>query len=353
MIRTIQIENFRRFRDFKLEGLSELTVLTGPNGCGKSAVLDALLIGSSANCPEAVGAAVRRHPLSKDGARWLFNQPTVPVDIELQTDQGITWARRLRYSDVPDGASAEMAFEMKQKGIPGPFRSIKSSLLSGLRVEADRPVKLAIETLGLTVFGLDGQYVSDTNLVATAPSIDSRLIDPALFQEQARAFTKVVQQGHRSRLQSFLRHVLPELVSIQILTEDDGSSNIYLEWPYGAVPLSFSGDGIAAMLQIAIEAVRVEKEGLILIEEPEVFLHPKGISVVAGLLVELMREGRQIVITTHSLELIDSLLGRSDEVDRARMSLINLRPQDGAPKVVTWSGQEFDYIREKIGDDLR
>ena len=348
VIRNIHIKNFRGFQDFRLEGLNQLTILTGRNGCGKSTVLDALMIGAAPDFLTAVGTVVQRHPQSKDGSRWLFNKPQEPVDLLVYSSPGESM-RRLRFSGSLDSEAQKLSELMTALGSAKPFRKI-----SAFNLKYDqRTNEFSQFHHGTLVFDLEGRHELKRLERPTGPVSAARLIDPALFQDLSRSLSKAIQEGNRTRLQDFLKPVLPELLSIQILTEDDGSSNIYLEWPSGAVPLSFSGDGIAAMLQIAIEAVRVEKDGLILIEEPEVFLHPKGISVVAGLLLELMREGRQVVVTTHSLELIDSLLGRSDELDRARMSLINLRPQDGSPKVVAWSGREFDYIREKIGEDLR
>ena len=44
-IRSIELQNFRRFTSLSITGLPEtakLVVLIGPNGCGKSSLLDAL-----------------------------------------------------------------------------------------------------------------------------------------------------------------------------------------------------------------------------------------------------------------------------------------------------------------------
>ena len=44
MLKSIQIEGFRGIRTGKLEGLSRINILIGPNGCGKSTILEAIHI---------------------------------------------------------------------------------------------------------------------------------------------------------------------------------------------------------------------------------------------------------------------------------------------------------------------
>ncbi len=345
VIRNIEIKNLRGFRHFRLEGLTDLTILTGRNACGKSTVLDALLMGASPDFLEAVGETVQRHPRSRDGARWLFKDPREPLDLRLESFDEKVLIRRLRFSTGLTAEAKTAAEELSES----PFRSINAYELS-LHAPSR---EYSQQYQGFLVFDQGGHHERRPSTRPTSLIDSTRLIDPAVVQELAKSFSKVVQKGLRSRLQDFLRAVLPDLLTIQILSEDDDTPIVYLEWPGGAVPLSYSGDGIAAMLQIATEAFLVEPGGLVLIEEPEVFLHPKGISEVAGLLIELMRGGRQVVLTTHSLELIDSLLGRSQDEDIDRMSLFNLRPSEGATQIVAWPGKQLDIVRNQIGDDLR
>lgn len=341
MIHTIEIKNFRRFRHFRLEGLTNLTILTGPNGCGKSTVLDALHIAASNQCAEAVGITVKRHPSAKDGARYLFTDPKQPITLEIKSEPPVPERLLALFDQVTTPEGKELAEALIDQGSARPFSQIAASDIVN---DVD---------LGEIVFDLQGNFASFTSHDEGLPT---RLIDPANAMELAEAYSQLVaKQGliGRKRLLDLLQLLVPEVGAIEPLAGRDKELYLALVRDHNALPLGFEGDGVAAFLQIAIEAILVEPGGLVLIEEPEVFLHPKAISVVASLLLELMREGRQIVLTTHSLELIDSLLGRAAEGDLDQISLFNLRPTVGATKFVAWQGRQIEHIREKVGDDLR
>ena len=52
---------------------------------------------------------------------------------------------------------------------------------------------------------------------------------------------------------------------------------------------------------------RVDGHGMLIIEEPEAHLHPRNQSRLAGHIVKLVRDGANIVITTHSSTLFESI----------------------------------------------
>ncbi len=104
MITSIEIENLRGIRAGRLNGLAPLTILTGPNGCGKSTVLDALLIATSPSPAEAVGQAIQRHPVVPSGASWLFSTSADNARLKINPGQQPGWRDRCleKHEHCPD-----------------------------------------------------------------------------------------------------------------------------------------------------------------------------------------------------------------------------------------------------------
>lgn len=341
MITSIEIENFRGIRTGRLEGLGALTVLTGPNGCGKSSVLDALLIGAHWIPGEAVGRAINRRTGAIDGGRWLFLDRNAPARILLRgtgTRKEELYERRLGWIEQP---SIEPEFEkLASRQAPGPYRQIACLDGSNNRIAQ---VFLAI----------DNTFIPRREGLPRSPIKAALFIDPSIPVPLDQAYSETWRLGKRDEALELLRVLINDLESIDILTEANREARLYLTRKGGAVPVAVSGDGIQALLQTVLELALVPEEGLALIEEPESYLHRRAIFQSAKLLVETARRGRQVVLTTHSLELIDAILGYSGADDDGSLALFNLRLSEGKLESSRWSGEEMRFARNQIEEDLR
>jgi predicted ATPase len=91
----------------------------------------------------------------------------------------------------------------------------------------------------------------------------------------------------------------------------------------------------------------------VLVEEPEVYQHPKAIWQTARVLLANMRRGVQIVVTTHSLELIDAFLAEATEEDLEKLALFNLLLEAGKLVNARRCGEEIAFARQTLENDLR
>ncbi|MEM9555789.1 MAG: AAA family ATPase [Acidobacteriota bacterium] len=330
MITSIEIETLRGIRHGKLDGLAPLTILTGHNASGKSTVLDALLMVASPTPGDAVGRAVSRHPNVLNGARWLFGPGALDVKIEARNDEGL---RRVRVVSQASGTPPA------QSGFREPISSI--------RIRDTDGVSSALQV------GLDGRYrvTEETVRIASlAPFV--RLVDPGLPIPLHRTYTVVSKEGRRDEVDRLLADLIPEFERLEILAEEDDTPGLYIAAAGRSVPVGLAGDGIQAAVQLALE-LAVAPGGLALVEEPEVYQHPKAFWQTARVILSAVRRDVQVVFTTHSQELIDFLLAEATEDDQEKIALFTLELQGGELLADRCAGADLAYARQIAEVDVR
>lgn len=338
MITSVEIENLRGVRHGKLEGLGPLTILTGPNGGGKSTVLDALLIGASPDPGDAVGRAVRRRVTTLGGAQWLFERGSRKARLTLRDDGGSRWTRDLEFLDR---ATEELEEELLRRRSPAPF--------SMIRLQEDLYADNAASTS--TGFGFDNQYVAEGEGSGKTTVRFLRLVDPGRPIPLHDSFSAADLAGRVAEVEELVRDLVEGLRSLKVLTAHSRPF-LAISTENGSLPVGLAGDGIQAFVQTAIE-MAVAPGGLVLLEEPEVYQHPKAIWQTACALLVNMRRGVQIVLTTHSLELIDALIGEATDQDIEKMVVLNMGLEDGELRYGRRHGEAITFARQTLENDLR
>ncbi len=119
-----------------------------------------------------------------------------------------------------------------------------------------------------------------------------------------------------------------------------------------AVPIALAGDGLVGFARLGFTLL-TRSEKLMLIEEPEVHQHPACIGKTALALWNAVRQGMQVVLTTHSLELIDYLVDEANEDELEGMKLFKLVLKDNELLSSYLDGPEIKQERQTIEEDLR
>ena len=122
--------------------------------------------------------------------------------------------------------------------------------------------------------------------------------------------------------------------------------------PRGAIPIGVAGDGVQALVQLATEFAALPG-GSVLVEEPEVYQHPAALRLTARVLLATMRRGVQIILTTHSLELIDMLVEEAGPEDIPQLSLFTLALENGVLRSGRIAGHQIAAARSDVAEDLR
>jgi|GEM_PF-3459870 len=202
-----------------------------------------------------------------------------------------------------------------------------------------------------TAFGGDNQYVTEKDGGAgSSPVPFVRLVDPGLPIPLHQTFSEVTRAGRRDAVHELLGELIPDFERLEIIALTEKDFGLAVTWNGSSVPLGLSGDGIQAFTQLALE-IAIAPKGLMLIEEPEVYQHPKAIRQSARVLLANVRRGVQIVVTTHSLELIDALLAEAGN-DLHQLALFNLALDNGELRSGRRDGEEIEFARETLENDL-
>lgn len=336
MIRSIEIKNLRGIREGSLTDLTPLVLLVGPNGAGKSTILDALLIAANPSPALGIGQAVERREgvSAATGARWLLWKAGQegPAEISIKTESRV---RQCTFS-IAAGPSKD------QTGVAGKFRDEDAN---GKTIE-DLQINVSFETR---------QPPKSYGYFIPLDDVpDVQLVDPraaGLSTPLHQLYTKAAEQGLLREVIERIRTLVPGLKDIQILAPEDVPV-VYLLFDGYALPAALAGDGIRLLLHMTFE-LATRPGGLVLLEEPEVHLHPGAIRQCARAVLAAVRRKVQIVLSTHNLELIDFLLSECSDEDLKLLSVYYMRLEDGTLKSYRSPGPDVAFARSQIQEDLR
>jgi hypothetical protein len=331
VIRSIEIKGLRGIREGKVTNLSPLVVLVGPNGSGKSTVIEAILIDASPDTADALVQVVRRHEAGGSGPRWLLWKAGEggPTEVVVTNNVGTTRKCELKLERGKPEQETVISFSVTENGSGRGYGNI-----SGHKNKHQ----------GYSSAGfLPMEGVPEVHLIEGYPT--------GLQRPLHELYTKAVQHGRRKDALAIISAVLPQVNNVEILTEH-GEPILHLVFPDYSVPATLAGDGVQSLLRLSLE-LAASGGGVALLEEPEVHQHPGAIRQSARAILAAVRRQIQVMLTTHSLELIDALLAESADEDLAQFSLYRVQLQNGVLNSSRLAGPDIAFSRSEIEDDLR
>ena len=260
MITNITLQNFKCFRELEVNP-KLITVFIGPNGAGKSSVLQALLLLKQ----------------SAEGSRPVYQGKF----IDLRGETGVT----PNFLKGP----APLSVNFRVSGFQDPSSEQRVTLEKLRFVSAARG-------LARPTYALDDSYVeyitSLQGLGVQEEQLATNLVYARLSEERlSKLLHKVTGTGLRAET------VPSRAVEVKSLT------------PAGAVNMVAEGFGANALIQLFHQLITADKGATVLIEEPEIHLHPKAQAELAEVLADTAKaDGKQIIMTTHSEHVAGRLL---------------------------------------------
>ncbi|MFB8773245.1 AAA family ATPase [Streptomyces broussonetiae] len=362
MITELTLVNFKAFRRITLP-LGPLTLLTGLNSSGKSSVLQALaMIRQSYDAGELRG--IGQYPESVDGfllnselvqlgtaqdvlhedfarareLEELIGRPTPPYVACLIKQEGTLYGWGATYdSSQPD--QDMMAVWMPPETAPiayNPFQYLHADRITPA-VTYPRSHHIAIARGFL---GVRGEHTVNylrhhaEDLVDAPPLWHPRAISPQLL-DLANAWMQELCPG----------------VNLQA-SAIEGTDYVRLSYGFGGTagisatrrrrPTNV-GFGLTYALPVVIACLTARPDSLILLENPEAHLHPRGQSRLAALLSATAATGAQLVVETHSDHVLNGV--------RLAVKQERLRPERAVVHYFRGNGAGTEVVSPRIDKD--
>lgn len=340
MITHLKIDGLRGILHAEVNDMTPLVIFVGPNGCGKSTFLDALMIGVSDKPVNAIKQILDRQPTRHRG-EWLVHrkQNSGPAFIHAVWQSG--------------GGEAPC----QRKTLISP-REVNQTWVVSLQTEEDllRPDVPGQPPLAHTSYVTeykDGTFDAGTDWTHF-PALPVKLLDMSLPDKGrlAHQFDTAGKYGRRREVDRTMHEVFGDhFVSCQLGFQGPDTV-VKLEFDDGTIPAALSGEGMYALVRMAIE-MAATPGGTILIEEPEAHQHPRNLELLAKMMWAAINRGIQIVITTHSLEMIDLLVLNAPGERLGDLTLYHVRTHKDLHHLTRISGPDVKERLEGLGEDLR
>jgi predicted ATPase len=309
------LKNWKNFAAVEVE-LRDRLFLVGPNASGKSNLLDAFrflrdLASSGGGLQEAVA---RRGGVSAIRCLAARRFPDIELHIELrEADDGRSWVYEVAFNQ-----DSQRRPQLKKERV---LRDDRMLLDRPNHDDRDDPARLTQTFLeqvnvnrefrDIATFFASIRYLHIVPQLVREPDRSAgRANDPfgGDFLEQVAKTPEKTQKARLRRIQEALRVAVPQLQEIKLWRDVRGTPHLrgkYEHWrPQGAwqTEEQFS-DGTLRLMGL-LWAV-MEKQGPLLLEEPELSLHPDVVRVLPQMLARVQRRtGRQIFLSTHSPDLL-------------------------------------------------
>lgn len=343
-IESIEIKNYRLFRDTRLENIPRLCVLVGANGTGKSTLFDVFSFLKDALAMNVGKAVSKRGGYKELASRGFADQP---IELTLQFRLEITGKDRLvtyvlKIAPGKDGRPIveREVLRYKRGSYGAPFRFLDFSEGKGYAItneedfskpdedlnredqELDAPDILAIKGLGqferfkaASAFRLmiENWHISDFHVSEARPSQEEGFAEHLSTRgDNLPLVANFLFEHHKDRFDRVLESMKRRIPGVSVVepkqTED---GRLVLRFQDGSFKDPFIArhvsDGTIKMFAYLVLLNDPKPYPLLAVEEPENQLYPELLPELAEEFRDYARRGGQVFISSHSPDFLNAL----------------------------------------------
>ena len=327
MIKKLNLKNIKCFSDLSLE-LENLNVLTGINSAGKSTVIQALLLLRQAYDMNAEYSGLHLNgDLVMIGTGYdLLNRDSgediMEIDIECNSEKYCWKYQYDRNSDYQK--LCESNLEGKELDSINLFKST-FAYISAERLGPQRFYQQSYhKVMEKNDVGRSGEFFAD---YLVERGLKDKVTNPYILKQN-------ISDVLIYQMEAWLSEVSPGIRLYAEKYNDAGIVNV----KYGVSAETFSpinvGFGISYVAPIVLSLLKAQKDDLVILENPEAHLHPKGQRKMGELIALAAAGGAQIIVETHSDHLLNgirlSVKNRNISKDNVRLNYFFQSIVDGS-----------------------
>lgn len=337
MISSIQIKNFKCFKQLKLDYCRQFNIIVGENGVGKTALLEAIFM-TLGHSPRLAMTMQKRR-----GVEGSFSGEWSAIEEAVWRDMFFDW-------DLPaEVRLAGVGFENRTLTISRNTqgKSTKLSMANGSETTS-MAVQFVYTNHQGHRFPIHPEISNDK---LEFPSTPEKIPDFYSFasnstpsaSELAARFSRLRMAGKQGDFVNFMQGEYPLLSDIGVDSlAGSPALTACIDGSTRRLPINLISSGISKIASIAL-AMFVRPNGVVLIDEIENGIYYKHhLGVWKGLIRVAGLTGTQLFVTTHSAESLRALAAAAGEMPE-EFSLWNIarRGDSMSPAITQFSGQDM------------
>lgn len=338
---SFQTVHYRGIDGLSLPALTRANLVTGVNGVGKTALLEAMWLFIGRHNPALLWSAnVQRS-----------NKPVLNPVARLSHD-------RLELHGVENGSHHELrttfdkvADIARPANIDGASEANLMQLPITGRIDTYLDRKLAEGKIGglqRTPWGIVQHQIPKPRTPRPGTVIEGTKFQIETSQEYLQRYSDMVREGHKEDFTNAINMMLPKVRGMEILTDGMGNSYLSALTSNGVqLPLSDLGGGIVRLSRLLLSCF-ASRDGMLLVDEIENGMHHSMLDDIWTFARRWMHEWNvQLVATTHSDECINAAITAFADAP-ADLSIHNLFVNEETGKVgaATFSGGSLAGARD-------
>jgi len=343
-IESIEIRNFRLFREARLTDIPRLCVLVGANGTGKSTLFDVFSFLKDALAMNIGKAVAKRGGYKELASRGHAGEPielTLQFRLEITGyERLVTYVLKIEPDEQGKVVVAREILRYKRGSYGAPFRFLDFSRGNGYAItneedfskqeeeltredqELDAPDILAIKGLGqferfkaASAFRqmIENWHISDFHVSEARPSQEDGFAEHLSTRgDNLPLVANYLFEHHRDRFDKVLesmRQRVPGVSVVEPKQTEDG--RLVLRFQDGSFKDPFIAryvsDGTIKMFAYLVLLHDPKPFPLLAVEEPENQLYPELLPELAEEFRAYARRGGQVFISTHSPDFLNAL----------------------------------------------